>query len=76
MIISPTQLTKKLKLKPITFKGTVNSFENQNSVGKIKGYYKDELSFKFKQFTTNELLNIIKELPSNKASVLNNIQQK
>ena len=76
MIISPTQLTKKLKLKAITFKGTVNSFENHNSVGKIKGYYKDDLSFEFKQFTTNELLNIIKELPSNKASVLNNIPTK
>ena len=38
-----TNLTKKLKLKPITFNGTVNSFENRNSIGKIKGYYKDEL---------------------------------
>ena len=68
-----TNLTKKLKLKPITFNDTVNSFENHNSIGKIKGYYKDELSFEFKQFTTNELLKIIKELPSNKASVLNDI---
>ena len=41
---------------------TVNSFENHNSIGKIKGYYKDEFSFEFKQFTTNELLKIIKEL--------------
>ena len=41
---------------------TVNSFENHNSKGKIKGYYKDEFSFEFKQFTTNELLKIIKEL--------------
>ena len=52
---------------------TVNSFENHDSIGKIKGYYKDKLSFEFKQFTTNELLKIIKELPSNKASVLNDI---
>ena len=43
-----TNLTKKLKLKPITFNDTVNSFENHNSIGKIKGYYKDELSFEFK----------------------------
>ena len=48
-----TNLTKKLKLKPITFNDTVNSFENHKSIGKIKGYYKDELSFEFKQFTTN-----------------------
>ena len=41
MIISPT---KKLKLKPITFNDTVNSFENHYAIGKIKGYYKDELS--------------------------------
>ena len=69
-----TNLTKKLKLKPITFNDTVNSFENHDSIGKIKGYckgYKGELSFEFKQFTTNELFKIIKELPSNKASVLN-----
>ena len=68
-----TNLTKKLKLKPITFNSTVNSFENHNSIGKIKGYDKDELSFKFKQFATNELLKIIKDLPPNKASVLNDI---
>ena len=68
-----TNLTKKLKLKPITFNDTVNSFENHDSIGKIKGSYKDELSFEFKQFTTNELLKIIKELPSNKAIVLNDI---
>ena len=68
-----TNLTKKLKLKPITFNDTVNSFENHNSICKIKGYYKDEPSFEFKQFTINELLEIIKELPSNKASVLNEI---
>ena len=30
-----TNLTKKLKLKPITFNDTVNSFENHDSVGKI-----------------------------------------
>ena len=63
-------MTKKLKLKLITFNDTVNSFENQNSIDKIKGYYKDDLSFEFKQFTNNELLKIIKDLPSNKASVL------
>ena len=68
-----TNLTKKLKLKPITFNGTVNSFGNHNSIGKMKGYYRDELSFEFKQFTTNELLKIIKDLPSNKVSVLNDI---
>ena len=68
-----TNLTKTLKLKPITFNDTINSFENHNSIGKIKGYHKDELSFKYKQFTTYELLNIIKELPSNKASVLNDM---
>ena len=66
-------LTKKVKLKAITFNGTVNSFENHNSIGKIKGYYKHELSFELKQVTTNELLKIIKEFPSNKASVLNDI---
>ena len=66
-----TNLTKTPKLKPITFNDTVNSFENHNSIGKIKQYHKYELSFEFKQFTTNELLKIIKELPSNKASVLN-----
>ena len=32
----------------------------------VKGCYKDDLSFEFKQFTTNELLKIIKELPSKK----------
>ena len=66
-------MTKKLKLKLITFNDTVNSFENHNSIDKIKGYlqgYKDDLSFEFKQFTNNELLKIIKDLPSNKASVL------
>ena len=68
-----TNLTKKLKLKPITFNDTVNSFENHNSICKIKEHYKDELSFEFKQFTTRELLKIIKEPPSNKASVLNDI---
>ena len=41
------------------FNDTVNSFENRNSIVKIKEYYKDELSFEFKQFTTNELLKII-----------------
>ena len=51
----------------------LKTFENHNSTGKIKGYYKDELSFEFEQFTTNELLKITKELPSNKASVLNDI---
>ena len=51
---------------------TLNSFENHNSTGKIKGYTKDELSFEFKQFSTTELL-MIKELPSNKTSVLNDI---
>ena len=61
-----TNLTKKLKLKPTTFNDTVNSFEKGR-------YYKDELSFEFKQFTANELLTIIKEVPSNKASVLNDI---
>ena len=71
-----TNLTKKLKLKPITFTDTVNLLENNNSIGKIKGYYKDELSFEFKQFTTNELLKMIKEFPSNKASVLNDIPKK
>ena len=67
MIISQTWL-KKLKLKPTAFYDTVNSFENQNSVRKIKGNYKDELSFEFKQFTTNQQLKIMKKLPSNKAS--------
>ena len=55
-----SNLSKKLKLKSITFNETVNSFENHNYIGKIKGYYKDELSFEFKHFTTNELLKIIK----------------
>ena len=32
-----TNLIKKLKLKPITFNDTVNSFENHNSLGTIKG---------------------------------------
>lgn len=63
-------MTEKLKLKLITFNDTVNSFENHNSIDKIKGYYKDDLSVEFKQFTNNELLKIIKDLPSNKASVL------
>ena len=63
-------MTEKLKLKLITFNDTVNLFENHNSIDKIKGYYKDDLSFEFKQFTNNELLKIIKDLPSNKASVL------
>ena len=49
------------------------NLKNHNSIGSIKGYYKDEISFEFKQFTTNELLKFIKELPSNKASVLNDI---
>ena len=51
---------------------TLNSFENHNSTGKIKGYNKDKLSFEFKQFSTTELLKI-KQLPSNKTSVLNDI---
>ena len=71
-----TNLTKKLGLKHITFNDTVNLFENHNPIGKIKAYYKDKLSFKFKQFATNELLKIIKELPSNKARVLNDISMK
>ena len=66
-------MNKKLKLKPITFNDTVNSFENRKSKGKIKGYYKDAPSFEFKQFTSNELLKITKELPSHKASALNDI---
>ena len=45
MIISPTCL-KKLKLN------TINSFENHNSIGKIKGYYKDKLFFEINKFTT------------------------
>ena len=36
-------LTKKLKLKPITFSDTVKSFENHYRIGKIKEYYKDQL---------------------------------
>ena len=32
-----TNLIKKLKLKPITFNDTVNSLENHNSIGTIKG---------------------------------------
>ena len=36
-----TNLTKKLKLKPKTFNDTVDSFENHNSIGKTKEYYKD-----------------------------------
>ena len=36
-----TNLTKKLKLNPVTFNDTVNSFENHNSTTKIKEYYKD-----------------------------------
>ena len=51
---------------------TLNSFENHTSTGKIKRYNKDELSSEFKQFSTTELLKI-KELPSNKTSVLNDI---
>ena len=39
----------------------------------IKGYYNDELSFEFKELTTNELLKAIKQLPLNKTSVLNDI---
>ena len=38
-----TNLTKKLKLNPVTFNDTVNSSENHNSTTKIKEYYKDEL---------------------------------
>ena len=68
-----TNLATKPKLKPIFFNDTVNSFENHNSRGKIKRYYKGELSFEFEQSTTNELLKGIKELPSNKSSVLNDI---
>ena len=71
-----TNWTKKQILKTITFNDTVNSFEKHNSIGKIKGYNKDELSFEFQQCTTNELLKIIKELPTNKASVLNDIPVK
>lgn len=36
----------------------------------IKGYYKDVLSFKFKEFVANESLKVMKELSSNKVSVL------
>ena len=70
------QLDWKTEIKTITFNVTVNSFENHTSIGKIKVHYKDELSFEFKQFTTNWLLKIIKELPSNKTSVLNDIPMK
>ena len=49
-----TNLTKKLKLKPINFYDTLDSFENSNFIGKIKRYYKDWLSFEFKEFTTND----------------------
>ena len=38
-----TKLTKKLKLKPIAFNDTVKLFENHYPIGKIKGYYKDQL---------------------------------
>ena len=58
-----TNLTKKTEIKP-------NNLENLNSIGKIKEYSKDELSFEFKQFTTNDLLKIKKELLSYNASVL------
>ena len=34
---------------------------------------KEELSFEFTQLSINELIKIIRELPSNKASVLNDI---
>ena len=33
-----TNLTKKLKLKPIMFNDTFNPFESHNGIGKIKGY--------------------------------------
>ena len=36
----------------------------------INGYYKDVLSFKFKEFVANESLKVMKELSSNKVSVL------
>ena len=49
------------------------NLKNHNSIGNIKEYYKDEISFEFKQFATNKLLKFIRELPSNKASVLNDI---
>ena len=55
-----TNLTKKLKLKPITFNDTVSSFDSHDAIRKLKGYYKNELSFEFKQFITNELLKTIK----------------
>ena len=31
-----------MKLKPITFNDTVNSFVNHSSIGKIKGHQKDD----------------------------------
>ena len=42
-----TNLNKKLKLKPMTFNDTANSFANHNSIGRIKECFKDELSFRF-----------------------------
>ena len=68
-----TNLTRKLKLKLIIFDGTVDSIENHNSIGRIKGYYKDELSFEFKEFRNNELLKVMKQFSST-VTVLNKIK--
>ena len=43
-----TNLTKKLKLIVITCNDTVNSVKHPNSIGKIKGFYKDDPSIEFK----------------------------
>ena len=56
-----TNLTKKLKLIVITCNDTVNSVKHPNSIGKIKGFYKDDPSIEFKRITINKLLKIIKE---------------
>ena len=65
-----TNLTKKLKLIVITCNDTVNSVKHPNSIGKIKGFYKDDPSIEFKRITINKLLKIIKELSSNKVNVI------
>ena len=65
-----SQNIKWLYHKLITFNGTVDSVENHSSADMIKGYYKDVLSFKFKEFVANESLKVMKELSSNKVSVL------
>ena len=65
--------TQQISAQPPPYFFSFLRASKHNSIGKTNGYYKDQLSVEFKQFATNELLEYIKEPPSNKVIVLDDI---